>query len=800
MGSAKVPPPPPPEDDADQALDGALAAFYSALDAGESISRDEFLSRFPQLAPQLTELLEAADWIESMAGPTLESLGSTDAWTPFEAPWNSDLSADPTFRGQPPRADDASPAPDADMHLSDVTMQLGNDVSPDEADEAAAAAGDDRPIDPTGFDSTLPIKSQGPRVRLVDNLVEATAESTQPMLPCRFGDYVLERILGRGGMGVVYLAHQVNLERPVAIKMIRSGCLAGEEEIQRFYAEARSAARLDHPNIVSVHQCGEIDGHHFFSMDFIPGSDLARLVQAGALSPITAARYARDVARTIAYAHRQGVLHRDLKPANVLVDEQDQVVITDFGLAKLMGSESGLTRSGAALGTPSYMSPEQAAGNPAEHGAMTDVYSIGAILYALLIGKPPFQATTAVQTIMDVIHQPAPSLRAQRLDIPIELDTIVGKCLRKIPTERYANAADLADELDRFLRGEPILARPTPWYRRAARWLGNVPIIAALFGHRAADPSPAHRWVQRGLLAGVVLTALLLALGVRGSRWLNDHRLPSQVRVAGGAPGGAYHDVGAYLVETMQQHTGRAIDLLVTEGSTDNYERLLQGQVEVALLQATAVRGGRVSVIAPLYHEAVHLLVRQTSNIQQLSDLRGKVVAIGADESGTHQATRILLSYLDDENATWQLRSIDWQAAVLDPDVDAAFAVIRAGHTRLREILESGEFRLISLPRTQYIALNEPAFRQFDMEASDYPSLGQSSVQTLATTAYLACRSDASSRLVEACLEAIYTQQSTRQELIPARRAAHWQGLPLHPAARRYFETILEKESADSAR
>ena len=203
-----------------------------------------------------------------------------------------------------------------------------------------------------------------------------------PDLPFQFGDYVLERVLGRGGMGIVYLATQTKLDRKVAIKMIRSGGLASELEIERFYTEARSAAKIQHPNIVAVHQCGEIDGHHYFSMEYIAGADLSKKIAEGPLSSIDAARYVRDLAKAVAFAHERGILHRDLKPANVLLNEHDAVFISDFGLAKLLHSDECLTLDGVTLGTPGFMSPEQAAGKVGGQGRASDIYSLGAILFA----------------------------------------------------------------------------------------------------------------------------------------------------------------------------------------------------------------------------------------------------------------------------------------------------------------------------------------------------------------------------------------------------------------------------------
>ncbi len=184
-----------------------------------------------------------------------------------------------------------------------------------------------------------------------------------PTLPFDLGDYILLEVIGRGGMGVVYRAKQHELDREVAVKMIRSGMLADDGEVRRFYTEAQAAARLHHPGIVSVHQFGRRAGHHFFSMEYIRGTDLQRRINESELDPREAARYVRDVARAIHHAHEKGVLHRDLKPANVLIDEQDQIHVTDFGLAKHLDSDSSVTGSGAAIGTPHYMAPEQAGGH-----------------------------------------------------------------------------------------------------------------------------------------------------------------------------------------------------------------------------------------------------------------------------------------------------------------------------------------------------------------------------------------------------------------------------------------------------
>jgi len=294
-----------------------------------------------------------------------------------------------------------------------------------------------------------------------------------------FGDYELLEEVARGGMGVVYRARQLSLNRPVALKMILAGQLASETDVQRFRMEAEAAATLQHPNIVAVHEVGEHEGQHYFSMDFVEGRSLSAMIRKSPLPPKEAARYLRTIAEAIHYAHQHGTLHRDLKPANVLIDTTDQPRITDFGLAKRVESESGMTMSGTALGTPSYMPPEQAAGSR-NVGPASDVYGLGAILYEMLTARPPFQASTPAGTMLQVLQmEPVPPRRFDP-KLPRDLETICLKCLEKDPHRRYASAQDLADELRRFLADEPILARPISAPARAWRWCKRKPVVAGL--------------------------------------------------------------------------------------------------------------------------------------------------------------------------------------------------------------------------------------------------------------------------------------------------------------------------------
>ena len=267
--------------------------------------------------------------------------------------------------------------------------------------------------------------------------------------------------LGRGGMGVVYQARQTKLNRLVALKMILAGSHAGAADLARFRTEAEAVARLQHPNIVQVYEVGEHEGMPFFSLEFCGGGSLEKKLDGTPLPPKEAAALVETLARAMQAAHEQRVIHRDLKPANVLLAEDGTPKITDFGLAKKL-DEAGQTQTGAIMGTPSYMAPEQAGGKSGEIGPAADVYALGAILYECLTGRPPFKAATALDTLMQVVgDEPVPPPQLQP-KAPRDLETICLKCLHKEARKRYESAAELADDLRRFLDGEPI---------RRGRWV-----------------------------------------------------------------------------------------------------------------------------------------------------------------------------------------------------------------------------------------------------------------------------------------------------------------------------------------
>lgn len=299
-------------------------------------------------------------------------------------------------------------------------------------------------------------------------------------LPFVIGDYRLEELIGQGGMGVVYRAYQTSLKRTVAVKMISGQRPESEENRKRFFAEAEANARLEHSGIVPVYEVQEWQGHPFFSMQFIPGQTLSQKLKSGPVTQRRAVEILICVCRAIGFAHRNGVLHRDIKPSNILLDEQDQVRIMDFGLAKFADSGDSLTRTGAVVGTPSYMSPEQASGHGNLVGPASDIYSLGAVLYHLLTGRPPFIAESPMQLAIKILEHEPPLPRLLEPTIDRDLEMIVQRTIQKPPDLRYETADDLADELERFLRNEPIRAQGGTLAQVAARWFRETHHAAVL--------------------------------------------------------------------------------------------------------------------------------------------------------------------------------------------------------------------------------------------------------------------------------------------------------------------------------
>ncbi|HVV98773.1 MAG TPA: serine/threonine-protein kinase [Planctomycetaceae bacterium] len=428
-----------------------------------------------------------------------------------------------------PTADIAPPSGDRDEQLAEILADLmerarqGHSVDieavanrhPELADELRELWGTAQL-----FEGFAQLPAEATQVTRSDQSQEAgrapTGRTASP--PRQFGEFEILEELGRGGMGVVYKARQRGLDRVVALKLLLRGEHASAVDIARFRAEAGSAANLDHPHITPVYEVGEHDGQPYFSMKYIEGTTLAKLLAEGPLPARRAAAILLPVCRAIAEAHRRGVLHRDLKPSNILIDTEGQPHVTDFGLAKRFRAGAGqalggsLTHSGAILGTPSYMAPEQAAGRRGEIVPASDVYSLGTILYHMLTGRPPFQAASPVDTLLMVLEQDPLPPRLLNPKADPDLEMIALKCLQKPPELRYPTAAALADDLEAFLASEPISARSTNLTQIMSRMLRET-------HHASVLENWGLLWMWHSLVLLVLCTTtnVLFLNGMRNS-------------------------------------------------------------------------------------------------------------------------------------------------------------------------------------------------------------------------------------------------------------------------------------------
>jgi serine/threonine-protein kinase len=420
--------------------------------------------------------------------------------------------------------------------------------------------------------------------------------------PVEFGDYELLEEIGRGSQGMVYRARQKSLNRIVALKVIALGHWATEPHVKRFRREAEAAARLNHPCIVPIYEVGERDGACYFSMGLVEGGQLDAILEREPMPIRSAVELIVKLARTVQYAHEHNILHRDIKPGNILLDKNGEPHLTDFGLARLVETESTVTRTREVLGTPSYMAPEQAAGETTKLGKATDVYGLGAVLYQLLTGQPPFAGGTTYETIRLLLNTEPRKPRALNPKIDRDLSTICLKCLEKDPKRRYSSALALAEDLERWLKHQPILARHTGIFTRGKKWVRRNPTSALLAASLIALAAAIGWNVWQGALISPPS-----ALATNGIAVLPFENLS-------GNPDNAYFADG--IQEEMLTRLGSIADLkVISRTSTQRYQSKPRNLREIAKQLGVAhILEGSVQKAADQVRVNVQLINAQTDS------------------------------------------------------------------------------------------------------------------------------------------------------------------------------------------
>jgi len=725
-----------------------LAAFLKQEDEGTAVSRERFLKENSDVAEDLQILLEMADMIQEMAGPVSEDELGLDSNSPL-----------------PDAASSKAPSSDHEAnHELKGSLDNGEETPTNQGDSVDFYLPGDL-IPQVGKDSSMP---EG----------------------FTFGDYQLLEVIGQGGMGIVYRAHQAGINREVAVKMIRSDRFHFDKDVARFYKEAQTAGSTQHPNIVTVFDIGNVSGRHYFSMQLIEGTDLAALNRESELSSRRITEILKDVASGVDAAHQHNILHRDLKPANVLVREADgQAFVTDFGLAKQVENELELTQSGDTVGTPSYMAPEQARADETQMGPASDVYSIGAILYELLTGVPPFKSDSMASTVVEVLHREVIPPSDMNPDVNKYLEAICLKCLEKNPQLRYESAKELAEDFQRVLDGRPVKAVPVGKSKKAIRWVCNVPFFARLSGNHFPNVTPAHRVVNHLLW---VIPVLLLGLFILWQS-VRESYVPDSISIGTGMSDQFYHQVGLELKKELATHYNQPTEILTTTGSLENVSLLNSGKIHIAIAQLEVLANDNsVAKLTPLYADKVHVVVRKGLGIKALTDLAGRAVSLGPTNSGMRITSERILSTLDIDHESMRQTFVPFQNMLSDSSIEAGIVTTRTENRVLRHLLNDPRFELIGFSTSQINELTQIGYHRDRIAGDGLSQVEAELTSTVATMAFLVSNADAGEALVNRMLNALFEERkngsiATRLNLL-SRTAASQHPIDFHPAALKFFD------------
>jgi len=540
----------------------------------------------------------------------------------------------------------------------------------------------------------------------------APTVATEPVFP-EIPGYRILSTLGQGGMGQVFLAEHLDLKRMVALKVVAAGATAPPAVIDRFRAESRAVAAVKHPGICQIFEAGQVGHVPFLAMEFIDGPTLGQKAQDQLPTPVEAAKYVQQIAEAIEASHQAGILHRDLKPANVMIDKAGQIKVMDFGLAKRLGEDEHRTRTGEIIGTPSYMAPEQASGVVKQVGPPCDVYATGAILYSLLTGRAPFATPEIMQTIMLVLTADPVPPRTLQPRIPVDLETICLKCLEKQPRKRYATAAQLAEDLKRFLDNRPVHARQTPSWEKAFKWVRRNPasatIVAAALFAIVAGIAGASFHVTR-LQSELNRSERLLGGMSDFGEWLVKHHIPKVAQLRSGGPHQA-ELVDKTLIYLQQLESDVAADRQLGEYVAQAYLQIAAVQSDPAFAthkrrqQAIESCENAVALYRKLADRDAdqQLLIEQAKILTEMS----RLYLLQDDTTQAAEQIQEAITILDriEKRTSWQFQLANLTAMEQNHGVNGRHLNAETSYSNLAEILQSSESLHADQPQDRCLRL-----------------------------------------------------------------------------------------------